>query len=96
MIQDYGLEVRRVQLAVPSISNNPGYSQSKTFTYIMEEEKPKKDISGEKPKVKIKIGDNELEAVYREFKSGKKGYGCYGVIKINDWPCRLSLNLIEM
>ena len=63
-------------------------------------EKPKdekkKDISGEKPKVKVVLGDNEMEAEYREFKSGKKGYGCYGVIKINEWPCRLSLNLIEM
>lgn len=59
-------------------------------------EEEKKDISKEKPKVKIIIGDIELEATYREFKSGKKGYGCYGVHKINNWPCRLSLNLIEM
>ena len=63
---------------------------------MTKEEEEKKDISGKKPKVKIIIGDNELEAEYREFKSGKKGYGCYGVFKINNWPCRLSLNLIEM
>ena len=53
-------------------------------------------INKEKPNVKIIIGEHELEAKYREFKSGKKGYGCYGVFKINNWPCRLSLNLIEM
>ncbi len=59
-------------------------------------EDPKKDISKEKPKIKITIGEHKLEAEYREFKSGKKGYGCYGVYKINGYPCRLSLNLIEL
>lgn len=59
-------------------------------------EKKLKDISDQKPEVKIKIGDNELVAKYREFKTGKKGYGVYGIFKINGWPCRLSLNLIEM
>ena len=58
-------------------------------------EEEKKDISKEKPKIKILIGEHELEAEYREFKSGKRGYGCYGTLKINDYPCRLSLNLIE-
>jgi len=61
-----------------------------------EVEEVKEDISDQKPIVKIKIGEYELEAKYRKFKSGKKGYGCYGVHKINNWPCRLSLNLIEM
>ena len=61
-----------------------------------EETSDEEDISKEKPLVKIKIGDHELEAKYREFKSKKKGYGAYGVFKINGWPCRLSLNLIEM
>lgn len=50
----------------------------------------------DKPEVKIVIEKNELKASYRKFKSGKTGYGCYGVIKVNGWPCRLSLNLIEM
>ena len=58
--------------------------------------KKPKQKNPEKPNVKVIIGDNELEAEYREFKSGKKGYGVYGVFKINNWPCRLSLNLIEM
>lgn len=62
----------------------------------MSKEKIKKDISKQKPKVKIKIGEHEVEAEYREFRSGKKGYGVYGVFKINDYPCRLSLNLIEL
>ena len=59
-------------------------------------EKEKKEIAKEKEMVKIVVGDHELIAEYREFKSGKKGYGVYGVFKINNWPCRLSLNLIEM
>lgn len=62
---------------------------------MSDDKKPKAELE-EKPKVKILVGENELEAEYREFKSGKKGYGCYGVYKINGWPCRLSLNLIEM
>jgi hypothetical protein len=37
-----------------------------------------------------------MEAKYREFSSGKKGYGSYGIIKIAGYPYRLSLNIIEM
>lgn len=55
-----------------------------------EEEKP------EKKSIKIIIDGHELEGEYREFKSGKKGYGCYGTVKIKDYPHRLSLNLIEL
>jgi hypothetical protein len=49
-----------------------------------------------KKKIKIVIDEEKLEAEHREFKSGRKGYGCYGVIKIDGYPHRLSLNLIEM
>lgn len=63
---------------------------------IKEKEETKYIDDPEKPDVKIIIGNVELVAKYREFKSGKKGYGCYGVHKVNGWPCRLSLNLIEM
>lgn len=49
-----------------------------------------------KKKIKVKIDGKELEAEYRTFKSGKKGYGVYGTIKIENYPYRLSLNLIEM
>ena len=49
-----------------------------------------------KEKIRIVIDDLELEAKYREFSSGKLGYGSYGVIKINGYPYRLSLNIIEM
>lgn len=52
-------------------------------------------MTEKKKKIKVKIDEVELEAEYRTFKSGKKGYGCYGVIKINDYPFRLSMNLIE-
>ena len=50
----------------------------------------------EKKKIKIKIEDIELEAEFRTFKSGKVGFGCYGVIKIDNYPFRLSLNLIKL
>ena len=49
-----------------------------------------------KPKIKIVIDEEEREAEYRTFSSGKKGYGSYGIVKINGYPYRLSLNLIEM
>lgn len=49
-----------------------------------------------KEKIKIKIDDEEREATYRTFKSGKKGYGCYGIVKINGYPFRISMNLIEI
>ncbi|KKL77850.1 hypothetical protein LCGC14_2030780 [marine sediment metagenome] len=47
-------------------------------------------------KIKIEINGEEFEAEYREFKSGRKGYGLYGRIKIKDYPYRISLNIIEM
>jgi len=50
----------------------------------------------EKQKIKIIIDGEELEAEFRTFKSGKQGYGSYGIVKINDYPYRLSLNLIKM
>jgi hypothetical protein len=74
------------KIAPDFIGDNPETMKEGTIT-----PKPK-----DKPNVKIKIGDHEMEAEFREFKSGKKGYGAYGVFKINNWPCRLSLNLIEM
>lgn len=60
------------------------------------EKQIKTDNEIDKPPVKIDIGGEIKEAEYRVFKSGRKGYGAYGVIKVNGWPCRLSLNLIEM
>lgn len=67
---------------------------------MVEEKENKKESKfvapADKPPVSIDIGGEIMEAKYREFKSGKKGYGSYGVIKVNGWPCRLSLNLIEM
>lgn len=52
----------------------------------------------EKPpkKIKIEINGEMFEAEYRDFKSGRKGYGLYGRVKINDYPYRISMNLIEM
>jgi hypothetical protein len=49
----------------------------------------------EKRNIKVKIDEEEFEAKYREFKSGKKGYGLYGTVKIDNYPFRISMNLIE-
>ncbi len=46
--------------------------------------------------IKITINGEEFDAEYREFKSGRKGYGLYGRIKIKDYPYRISMNIIEM
>ncbi len=50
----------------------------------------------EAKKIKVIIDKEELEAEFRTFKSGKQGYGSYGVVKINGYQYRLSLNLIKM
>lgn len=49
-----------------------------------------------KKKIKIIIDRKEMEAEFRKFKSGKEGYGVYGIVKIEDYPYRLSLNLIKI
>ena len=56
----------------------------------------KKEEKKKAKTIKIVIDGNEFEAEHREFKSGRKGYGCYGTVKIDNYPHRLSLNLIEM
>jgi hypothetical protein len=48
-----------------------------------------------KKNIKIVIDGIEKEAVYRIFKSNRRGYGLYGVVKIDGMPYRISLNLIE-
>jgi hypothetical protein len=48
-----------------------------------------------KKQIKIVIDGQEFTADYREFKSGKKGYGLYGTVKLDDYPFRISMNLIE-
>lgn len=53
-------------------------------------------MAEEKRKIKIIIDDKEFEAEYREFKSGRKGYGLYGSTKIDNYPFRISMNLIEL
>lgn len=55
--------------------------------------KPKQE---DKKKIKIVIDGVEKEAEFRVFKSGREDYGCYGIIKINDYPYRISMNLIKM
>ena len=57
-------------------------------------EQPKVLLDGKK-NIKIVIDGIEKEAVYREFRSKKRGYGLYGVVKIDGMPYRISLNLIE-
>ena len=58
----------------------------------VEESKPL--VDGKK-NIKIIIDGIEKEAVYRIFKSNRRGYGLYGVVKIGGMPYRISLNLIE-
>lgn len=81
-------EEKKSQISPDFIGDNPETMKEGTITPMPEQQ--------DKPNVMIKIGDHEMEAEFREFKSGKTGYGAYGVFKINNWPCRLSLNLIEM
>jgi len=49
-----------------------------------------------KEKIKIVIDEEEREAEFRQFKSGREGYGCYGLIKIDGYPYRLSMNLVKI
>lgn len=49
-----------------------------------------------KESIKIIIDGEEFDAKAREFKSGKKGYGLYGRVKIDNYPYRISLNIFEM
>ena len=58
-------------------------------------EKPKEENQKEKRNIKIIINGQEFEAEYRTFKSGRKGYGLYKTIKIDNYPFRISMNLIE-
>lgn len=53
-------------------------------------------MAEDKKDIKIVIDGIEFTAKLRDFKSGKKGYGAYGMIKINDYPFRLSCNVIKM
>lgn len=62
----------------------------------MPEEKKEPEEEIEEKEIKIVIDGEEMTAKYRKFKSGRKGYGCYGTVKIDKYPHRLSLNLIEM
>lgn len=48
------------------------------------------------PEISIVIDGAEIKAKHRVFKSGKKGYGAYGIIKIKGYPHRVSINLIEV
>lgn len=44
----------------------------------------------------IDIDGVEVKAKHRIFKSGRKGYGAYGMVKIKGYPHRVSINLIEV
>ena len=46
--------------------------------------------------IPIVIDGTEIKAKHRVFKSGKKGFGAYGIIKIQGYPHRISINLIEV
>lgn len=50
----------------------------------------------EKETIKITIDGEEFQAKLREFKSGKTGYGLYGIAHIGGFAHSISLNLIKM
>ena len=50
----------------------------------------------EKQEIDVIIDGQEFKAEFREFKSGNKGYGLYGRIKIKDYPYRISMNIIQL
>ena len=56
----------------------------------------KKDNKKEHEDIIITIDGTDLVAKHREFKSTRKGYGVYGMIKIKGYPHRVSINLIEV
>lgn len=49
-----------------------------------------------KETIKLVIDGIEYEAKHKAFKSGKEGFGFYGIIKINDYPYRVSMNIIRL
>jgi len=72
-------------------------SKNQTEKKVINQNELDKDMKlGEKSDIKVKIGEHEFVAKYRKFRSGKSGYGVYNVCKLNDYPCRISLNIIEM
>ena len=55
-----------------------------------------KEKKKEVKKIEVIINGEKFEAEHREFKSGRKGYGVYGRIVIENYPHRISMNIIEM
>lgn len=50
----------------------------------------------EKEEIEIVIDGQEHVCKKKEFKSGNTGYGLYGMVKIDGYPYRISLNLIRV
>lgn len=63
---------------------------------MVKDKKDKKEKKEEVKKIKITIDGQEFDSEHRVFASGREGYGLYGRIKIDGYPHRISLNLIEM
>jgi len=55
-----------------------------------------KQIQPVNKEISIIIDGVEFKAKYRQFKSGRCGYGLYGLTKIKNYPHRLSINIIEV
>lgn len=62
----------------------------------MVKDKKDKENKKEVKKIIVIINGEEFESEHRVFASGREGYGLYGRIKIDGYPHRISLNLIEM
>jgi hypothetical protein len=59
-------------------------------------DKDNKDSKDNKEDITIVIDGVEFKAKHRKFKSGRVGYGLYGLTKIRGYPHRLSINIIEV
>lgn len=46
--------------------------------------------------MKIKIDKNDFEAEERTFKSGKKGFGLYGKVEIDNDRYQMVINIVKI
>jgi hypothetical protein len=63
---------------------------------IKQPNQPKGQPSQPGDEIDIIIDGVEFKAKHRVFKSGRRGYGLYGMARIKNFPHRLSINLIEV
>ena len=51
----------------------------------------------DKVEIEVVIDGTKFTAPLRDFKEGtKKGYGVYGIVKINDYPYKITCSIIKI